>query len=346
MAVTASLSNNGVSKSGENQLDISLVIPVYNEVENINLLHNEISAAMNDLLYSWEVVYVNDGSRDGSVEKLELLAQDDREHVVFVDLRRNFGQTAAIAAGIDHSVGRVVALMDADLQNDPADVGKLMDKLDEGYDLVSGWRKDRQDKFLSRRLPSMLANSLISRVTGVRLHDYGCTLKAYRREVIDEVRLYGEMHRFIPVFASAAGANIAEMVVNHRARIHGKSKYGIFRTFKVILDLMTVKFFLSYRTTPMYLFGGVGAWFIVISLLALLGSIVNLFISGVQPDRTPLLLISGIFFAVGVQSFLLGLTAELLTRTYYEAQDKPTYVVRRVLRERADSEHETAQVAG
>ncbi len=325
-------STNGSGHNNAHRVDISLVIPVYNEEDNVLLLHQEITEAMQPLDYSYEVVYANDGSRDQSVERLEGLVKQDPEHVVFVDLRRNFGQTAAISAGIDHSNGDVVILMDADLQNDPADVGKLMAKLDEGYDLVSGWRFDRKDTFLTRKLPSMLANGLISKVTGVALHDYGCTLKAYRREVIDEVRLYGEMHRFIPVFASAAGANITEMKVNHRPRIHGTSKYGLWRTFKVSLDLLTVKFFLSYRTTPMYLFGGVGLGFMIASTVALLASIVLFLIRGIQPDNTPLLLISVTFFSMGVQSFLIGLVTELLVRTYYEAQDKSIYVVRRVLR--------------
>lgn len=331
-------STNGAAHNGDSRVDISLVIPVYNEEDNVPLLHTEITEAMQQLNYTYEVVYANDGSRDKSVERLIELTEKDPEHVVFVDLRRNFGQTAAIAAGIDHSRGDVVILMDADLQNDPADVGRLMEKLDEGYDLVSGWRFDRKDKFLTRRLPSIMANGLISKVTDVELHDYGCTLKAYRREVIDEVKLYGEMHRFIPVFASAAGANITELKVNHRPRIHGSSKYGLWRTFKVVLDLLTVKFFLSYRTTPMYLFGGVGMGFVIASLLAFLASIVLFFIRGIQPDNTPLLLLAATFFSMGVQSFLIGLVTELLVRTYYEAQDKPIYVVRRVMRQEAPSE--------
>lgn len=309
--------------------DLAVVIPVYNEVENVEHLHQELTTALDALGKTYRIVYVNDGSRDGSSDKLAALAQA-HPSVVFVDLRRNFGQTAAIAAGIDHAHAHSVVLMDADLQNDPADIGMLLDKLDEGYDVVSGWRRDRKDKMVTRRIPSMMANALISEVTGVRLHDYGCTLKAYRREVLDEVRLYGEMHRFIPVFAAAAGANITEVVVNHRPRLYGQSKYGLWRTFKVILDLITVKFLLDYRTTPMYLFGGFGLGLIGISALTLFVALLNKWIRGASLIRTPLPQLAATFLILGVQSILMGLLAELLVRTYHESQDKPTYVVRRV----------------
>jgi hypothetical protein len=225
----------------------------------------------------------------------------------------------------------VIVLMDADLQNDPADIQALLDKLDEGYDVVSGWRRSRKDRFLTRRLPSMLANGLISRVTGVRLHDYGCTLKAYRQEVLKEVRLYGEMHRFTPVFAAAAGARITEMVVNHRPRVAGVSKYGLERTFKVILDLITVKFLLSYRTRPMYLFGTAGFALIGGGLLSILAALIQRFVFDVHLNRSPLLQLAAMLFGLGVQSVLLGLTTELLVRTYFESQHKPIYVVREVV---------------
>lgn len=309
---------------------LAVVIPVYNEIDNLDRLQAELDAALGELAISYRIVYVDDGSQDGSKEKLAELAASHPE-VVFVDLRRNFGQTAAIAAGIDHAQAEVVVLMDADLQNDPHDIGALLEKLDEGYDVVSGWRKDRKDKFITRRLPSIFANQLISWVTGVHLHDYGCTLKAYRREVLDEVRLYGEMHRFIPVFAAAAGANITEMVVDHHPRLHGKSKYGLGRTFKVILDLITVKFLLSYRTTPMYLFGGFGLGLVGMSLVTLLVALLNRLIRGASLIRTPLPQLAATFFILGMQSILMGLLAELLVRTYHEAQDKAIYVVRRVL---------------
>ena len=309
---------------------LAVVIPVYNEIDNIDPLQAELDAALKPLGVTYQIVYINDGSRDGSAEKLAELARE-RPEVVFVDLRRNFGQTAAMAAGIDHADAEVIVMMDADLQNDPADIGRLLELIDKGYDVVSGWRKDRKDKFLTRRLPSMIANGLISWVTGVHLHDYGCTLKAYRREVVDEVRLYGEMHRFVPVFASAAGAAITELVVNHRARIYGKSKYGLWRTFKVILDLITVKFLMSYRTTPMYLFGGFGAGVIALSLLFLLIALLNKIVRGASLINTPLPTLSATFFILGVQSILMGLLAELNVRTYHEAQSKPIYVVRQVI---------------
>jgi glycosyltransferase involved in cell wall biosynthesis len=315
---------------------LSVVIPVYNEADNLDTLHAELRQALGRLELRSEIIYVNDGSRDGSGEKLAEFARSDTDPVVLVDLRRNFGQTAAIAAGIDHAHGQIVVMLDADLQNDPADIPMLVSKLDEGFDVVSGWRRTRRDKWVTRRLPSITANLLISAVTGVRLHDYGCTLKAYRREVLDEVRLYGEMHRFIPVFAAAAGARITEVEVNHRPRLRGQSKYGLWRTFKVLLDLITVKFLLSYRTTPMYLFGGVGVAMIAVSVLALGAALANRFLRGASLIRTPLPQLAATFFILGIQSILLGLTTELLVRTYHESQDKPIYVVREVIRDGED----------
>lgn len=305
----------------------SIVIPVYNEVDNLEPLHEEMVQVFDKLGKSYEIIYVNDGSRDGSIEKL-LEIQKRAACVVVVDLRRNFGQTAAIAAGVDHSRGDAIVLMDADMQNDPHDVGMLLARLDEGNDVVSGWRKDRHDVFLTRRLPSMIANELISYVTGVHLHDYGCTLKAYSRDVMDEVKLYGEMHRFIPVFATASGAKISEVVVNHRARTRGKSKYGLWRTFKVILDLITVKFLLSYRTTPMYLFGSLGMLLMAGGVFVLILAVLNKFVEHVDLIYTPLPQLAATLFTMGVQSVLLGLLAELLMRTYYEAQDKAPYTIR------------------
>uniref|UniRef100_UPI002616D5FA glycosyltransferase family 2 protein n=1 Tax=Anaerolinea sp. TaxID=1872519 RepID=UPI002616D5FA len=236
-------------------MDLSIVVPVYNEEENLPLLYQAIIKAVAPLNLQWELILVDDGSRDGSPQVLQTLAKQDPQHVRVVLLRRNFGQTAAIAAGIDHSSGEIVVLMDADLQNDPADIPMMLEKIREGYDVVSGWRKNRQDD-LSRTLPSRLANGLISRVTGVHLHDYGCTLKAYRREVLTGFRLYGEMHRFIPVYAHSVGARILEVEVHHHPRRFGKAKYGLERTAKVILDLFTVKFLSSYSHKPIYLFGG------------------------------------------------------------------------------------------
>src|SRR5512139_670855 len=238
--------------------ELSLVIPVYNEEENLPLLMEAICASLQPLNRDWEVIFVDDGSTDRSVDVLKRLVDANSDRARAVLFRRNFGQTAAIAAGIDHSRGSIIILLDADLQNDPADIPMLLDKLDEGYDLVSGWRKDRQDNALTRTLPSNIANSLISWVTGVHLHDYGCSLKAYRREALEGFRLYGEMHRFIPVFAHSVGARITEIPVRHHERRFGKTKYGLDRTLKVILDLMTAKFLLSYSHKPMRLFGGAG----------------------------------------------------------------------------------------
>jgi glycosyltransferase involved in cell wall biosynthesis len=237
---------------------LSLIIPVYNEEENLPLLMDAICVALEPLKKDWEVIFVDDGSRDHSLNVLEKLVEQNPEHVRVVVFRRNFGQTAAIEAGIDHARGDIIVLLDADLQNDPADIPLLLAKLDEGYDLVSGWRKDRQDNLLTRTIPSNMANGLISQVTGVHLHDYGCTLKAYRREALEGFRLYGEMHRFIPVFAHAVGARITELPVHHHSRKFGKTKYGLERTIKVILDLFTVKFLLDYSHKPMRLFGGTG----------------------------------------------------------------------------------------
>ena len=311
-------------------MDLSLVIPIYNEEENVPLLYAAVIAALKDLTLSWEMILVDDGSRDGSLAELEKLAALDPARVRVIALRRNFGQTAAIAAGIDHSTGAIVILMDADLQNDPVDIPMMLEKLDEGYDVISGWRKERQDT-LSRRLPSQLANGLISYVTGVHLHDYGCTLKAYRREVLTGFRLYGEMHRFIPVYANSVGARMLEVEVHHHARRFGKAKYGLERTIKVVLDLFTVKFLTSYASKPIYLFGGVGfAMFFVAMLLW-----IYLFIRRViflDPIGTsPILMVAAVTLIMSFQAILLGLIAELQVRTYHESQDKRTYTVRKTI---------------
>lgn len=312
-------------------MKISIIIPVFNEIESLPALHASLHQTMDLLPHPWEVVYVDDGSQDGSTDCLEEISEGDPEHARAVLFRRNFGQTAAIAAGIDQSDGDVLVLMDADMQNDPADIPMMLEKIREGYDVVSGWRVDRQDKFVSRRLPSQIANGLISRVTGVYLHDYGCTLKAYCREVITGFRLYGEMHRFIPAYASLVGARIVEVPVHHHARKFGKTKYGLGRTFKVILDLFTVKFLLSYADKPIYLFGGVGFGLIALSLLVLFFLVLMRIFTGEHMIRSPLLLMSVMLFILGSQSILMGLMAELLARTYHESQQKPTYTIRRVI---------------
>jgi glycosyltransferase involved in cell wall biosynthesis len=277
------------------------------------------------------VIFVDDGSRDNSLAVLEDLAAKDAQHVTVVSFRRNFGQTANIAAGIDHTQGDVIVLMDADLQNDPADIPMMIGKIKEGYDVVSGWRVNRQDKLITRKLPSNTANWLISTVTGVRLHDYGCTLKAYRREVLTGFRLYGEMHRFIPAYASSVGANIIEIPVQHHARKFGKTKYGLNRTLKVILDLFTVKFLITYGSKPIYLFGGFGIVMMTISAITLLLLLIRRQVFGIGITQSPFFLVSTTFMVMGFQSILMGLMAELLARTYHESQQKPTYFVRRVI---------------
>jgi glycosyltransferase involved in cell wall biosynthesis len=312
----------------ERQVKVSIVIPVYNEVESVPHLDRAIREAMAGRDY--EVVYVDDGSTDGSVEELERLIQQDGGLSRLVVLRRNFGQTAALAAGIDHSVGEVLVTLDADMQNDPADIPLLIGKIEEGYDLVSGWRIKRQDSFF-RRIPSQAANWLISRVTGVPLHDYGCTLKAYRREVLEGFHLYGEMHRFIPAYAGGVGARIVEVPVRHHPRRYGQAKYGLERTLKVVLDLFTVKFLTSYAAKPIYLFGGIGLGLIGSSLVTLLALVARRITLGEHMIRSPLLLMSTMLFILGAQSILMGLIAELMVRTYHESQSKPTYSVRRVV---------------
>jgi glycosyltransferase involved in cell wall biosynthesis len=312
-------------------MDLSLVIPVYNEEKNLPILFDAIHAALRPIRLSWEVVFVEDGSRDASLAVLKDLAGRDPKHVRVVAFRRNFGQTAAIAAGIDYAAGGIIVLLDSDLQNDPADIPALLAKLDEGYDLVSGWRKDRKDNSLTRTLPSMLANGLISWVTGVHLHDYGCTLKAYRREALAGFRLYGEMHRFIPVFAHSIGARITEIPVRHHARRFGRANYGLERTLKVVLDLFVVKFLLSYSNKPIYLFGGTGISLILGSAAMLLYLFIRRTFYNVAVLGSPLFQLAVMFVILGFQSILMGLIAELLVRTYHESQAKPTYTVRQTL---------------
>jgi len=308
------------------KVHISVVIPVYNERGNLSPLYERLCEALDGLRKSWEVIFVDDGSTDGSPEVLKEIASKDRR-VKLVLLRRNFGQTAAIAAGLEHASGRVIVTMDADLQNDPADIPRLLEKLEEGYDVVSGWRRHRQEPLLTRRFPSMVANRLISFLTGVRLHDYGCTLKAYRREVMENVRLYGEMHRFIPAYASWVGAKITEIEVKDHPRRYGSSKYGLSRTFSVILDLITLIFLQRYSTKPIRLFGGGGL------LLLLLGGLVSLFVIWRRVFlggewMSPMILIAFFLGIMGVMFVLMGLIAEIIIRTYHESQGKPIYIVK------------------
>jgi glycosyltransferase involved in cell wall biosynthesis len=309
-------------------MNLSIIVPVYDEEETILLLHQAVAEAMQPMQEEWELILVDDGSKDGSFTKLEEIFEKDPQHVRVIGLRRNFGQTAAIAAGIDHAKGEIIVLMDADLQNDPQDIPLLLEKIYSGYDVVSGWRVKRKDTFITRTLPSLFANKLISVVTGVHLHDYGCTLKAYRREVITGFRLYGEMHRFIPVYANSVGAKIMEIPVRHHPRKYGKAKYGLERTIKVILDLFTVKFLNSYANKPIYLFGGTGILIMGISSLILLYLFFRRIFFSVSVIASPLFMISSMFFILGFQSILMGLIVELLVRTYHEAQHKPTYTIR------------------
>jgi glycosyltransferase involved in cell wall biosynthesis len=311
--------------------DLSLVIPVYNEEGNLSLLFEAIHKALEPLRHSWEVIFVDDGSHDGSLRVLETLAEKDPVHVRVVVFRRNFGQTAAITAGVDHAEGGIIVLLDADMQNDPADIPLLLAKLDEGYDLVSGWRKDRKDNLFTRTIPSNVANGLISWTTGVHLHDYGCTLKAYRREALEGFRLYGEMHRFIPVFAHSVGARITEIPVRHHPRKFGVAKYGLDRTVKVILDLFTVKFLLDYSHKPMRLFGGAGITLIASGILLLIFLLVRKLFFLIAVLTSPFFQIGVMLLILGFQSILMGLIAELLARTYHESQSKPTYTIRTVL---------------
>lgn len=307
--------------------DISVFLPVYNEEPNLRPLHQKLNEALAKLGRSAEIVYVDDGSTDNSLKILRDIAREDNR-VRVVGLRRNYGQTAAMAAGIDAARGKVLIPMDADLQNDPADITRLLDKLDEGYDVVSGWRKNRKDKMVTRKIPSMMANRIISWIGGVPLHDYGCSLKAYRRESLEDVRLYGEMHRFIPIYASWAGARVTEIPVEHHPRTMGKSKYGLSRTLKVVFDLMTIKFMASYQTKPIYVFGTFGTFAFVISLLAGLYAVFLKLFHKADFVQTPLPILTIVMFAVGVQFMLMGLLAEMLVRTYHESQAKPIYAVR------------------
>jgi len=312
-------------------MKISIIIPIYNEADSLPELWLALLNVLKKQNYPWEVVFVDDGSTDNTFSVIQAIIKESAENTLAIKLRRNFGQTAAIAAGIDHSDGEIIILMDADLQNDPTDIPLLMEKINQGYDVVSGWRRKREDRFLTRTFPSRIANSLISWVTGVKLHDYGCTLKAYRREIITGFRLYGEMHRFIPAYAGYVGAKIAEVPVNHHSRKFGTTNYGLERILKVILDLFTVKFLISYSHKPIYLFGGVGILLFGIGTGILLFLGIRRLSSGISPYLSPLFPASIMFALMGFQSILMGLIAELLSRTYHEAQGKPTYTIQKII---------------
>ena len=311
-------------------MDLSVIIPLYNETENIKALLDELEKVLQSSGLSYEIVAIDDGSQDNTFP----LLKDEtlrRRNLTVLRLRRNFGQTAALTAGFDQAQGEIVVTMDGDLQNDPREIPALIAKIREGYDIASGWRKERRDPFLSRRLPSILANKMISWVTGVKLHDYGCTLKAFKKEVAKNLRLYGELHRFIPALAHWMGVTITEVPVNHRSRLHGRSKYGLSRTFKVILDLITVKFLLTYSTRPIHIFG---LWGMITGLigigLALVLAVQRLWF-GVSLANRPILLLAILLIFIGIQFISIGLLGELQVRTYHESQNKPIYFIKEII---------------
>jgi dolichol-phosphate mannosyltransferase len=309
---------------------LSVVIPIYNEEENIPELFSALTENLSKLNRAFEIIFVNDGSTDRSEQRLAEIAIASPFAKV-INFRRNFGQTAAMMAGIDHASGDVIIPMDGDLQNDPADIARLLEKLDTGFDVVSDWRRERQDAQLRRNLPSRIANKLISWISGVHLHDYGCTLKAYRRAVIKDVKLYGEMHRFVPIYATWQGARVTEMPVAHRPRLHGVSKYGLERIAKVVLDMIVVKFLARYSTKPIYVFGGFGFLAIALGLLSGLLAVYLKLFEGVSFILTPLPLLTALALITGVMSVLMGLLAELIMRTYYESQGKPVYLIKNTI---------------
>jgi glycosyltransferase involved in cell wall biosynthesis len=325
--------NQSINSSIENIIkpEISVVVPVYNEIESIPHLLEAISTTLNQAQISYEIICIDDGSKDGSTEQLKQIAltRKDLKAVLF---RKNYGQTAAMAAGFDYAEGKIIITLDADLQNDPKDIPKLLEKMAEGYDLVSGWRKNRQDAAISRLIPSKIANFIISKVTDVNLHDYGCSLKAYKKEVVSDMNLYGELHRFLPALAYIEGAKISEIPVNHHARKYGKSKYGIDRTFRVLMDLLTIWFMKKFLTRPMHVFG----WFGLISMILGVGIGAYLTILklefGQSIGNRPLLILAVVLLLTGVQLFSFGLLAELLMRTYHESQNRPIYRVREVVK--------------
>jgi glycosyltransferase involved in cell wall biosynthesis len=317
------------------KIDLSIVIPLFNEIENVAKLHSQLAPVLDSIEKVSEIILVDDGSTDGTYEALKVIQNDD-QRVWIIRLRRNFGQAAAFSAGFDFARGDVIVTMDGDLQNDPADIPQLLEKIDEGYDIASGWRMKRKDYFLTRRLPSMAANALISKVTGVKLHDYGCSLKAYRMEVVKNVRLYGELHRFIPAIASWMGIRVVEIPVNHYPRNHGRSKYGLGKILKVFLDLITVKFMLDYATRPLQIFGLAGMIsFMAGMAISIYLTILRLFFGEGLSDR-PILLLGILLIMLGVQLILMGLLGELIVRTYHESQDKPIYIVREILGDGGD----------
>lgn len=312
------------------EYDLSIVIPIYNEEECIDKLYEAINSVVSQMQLSYEVILIDDGSKDRSFQLLKEIHRKNKNFKV-IKFRKNFGQTAAMSAGIDYAKGKVIITMDADLQNDPKDIPMLLDKMKEGYDIVSGWRKNRKDKFISRRLPSMLANKLISKITGVKLHDYGCTLKAYDAQVLKSVNLYGELHRFIPAVANFVGVNVTEVVVNHHPRLYGQSKYGISRTFRVVLDLITVKFLLKYLPKPMQFFGKIGLYSLGASMFCALVTIGMRLFRNFDITGNPFFLLTILFALSGIQFISTGILGEMVSRVYYEGQSKTIYSVDTIL---------------
>jgi len=309
---------------------ISIIVPIFNEENNIQPLYTNLQETMEKCKFTWEVLFINDGSFDSSGQKLESLSHMDKR-IKVINFRKNYGQTAAMMAGFDFASGQFIVSMDGDLQNDPNDIPKLIAKIEEGYDICSGWRKNRKDNFFIRTLPSWLANKLISALSGINLHDYGCTLKAYKADILKEVRLYGEMHRFIPIYASWQGARIAEVPVNHHPRTSGKSKYGLERTYKVFLDLLVILIFLTLFSKPMYIFGGFGIVNLGLSFFTFLLMVYYKFWGNKTFVETPLPQLVVLFFLVGFISILMGFMAEIMMRTYYESQSKSIYSIKSML---------------
>jgi glycosyltransferase involved in cell wall biosynthesis len=324
----------GEAKPPADAPQLSILVPVYNEAGNVVELHQELDQTLRDFPGGYELIFVDDGSTDGTAALLAQIQDSDPDHVRVAFLRRNCGQTAALSAALDLSRGSILIPMDGDRQNDPADIPRLLAKLDEGFDVVSGWRRQRQDRLITRKVPSWLANRLVARISGVTLHDFGCTMKAYRRRVLEGVRLYGEMHRFIPIFATWQGAKVTELEVNHRARTAGKTKYGLGRTFNVVLDLLLIRFFQRYAQRPIHLFGRIGLYSMLFSGLSFAGMLYFKYLhhplTGYNVKsfvETPLPLLAVMFFLGGVQSILMGVLAEMVMRTYYESQSKTTYLL-------------------
>jgi glycosyltransferase involved in cell wall biosynthesis len=332
----------GEAKQPPSPPQLSILVPVYNEAGNVVELHRELHAVLHDFAGGYELIFVDDGSTDGTAARLEAIQAGDPEHVRVVFLWRNCGQTAALSAALDLARGEILVPMDGDRQNDPADIPRLLETLEQGHDVVSGWRRNRHDALLSRKIPSRIANRLIARISGVSLHDFGCTMKAYRRRVLAGVRLYGEMHRFIPIFAAWQGARVTEQVVNHRARTAGKTKYGLGRTFNVVLDLILIRFLQKYSQRPIHFFGRCGLWSFALGFLCFIAMLYYKYVFpwpylwwGHDEVRktfieTPLPSLTVMFFLAGGVSILLGIQSELIMRTYYESQSKTTYLLREV----------------